>query len=269
MVGSSRGPKNPPSLDVGSVKNANTNYVAKEFLFNDQQVRTVVRDGEPWFVGKDVAEILGYSDTAQAVRKRIDDEDKGVVEMTTPGGKQNMVVINESGLYSLILSSKLSTAKEFKRWVTSEVLPTIRKHGAYMDTDIIEKTLTNPDFIIQLATTLKEEKQRRMEAEAKIAADEHKVDFYNAVGSTSATLTVERFAKLVTEKLGIQTGRNRMFQWLRKNGFLQANNMPYQRYINNGWFKTYEVIKAGHAFTVPSITGKGQQKLFEKFAAEA
>ena len=154
--------------------NANTNYVAKEFLFNDQRVRTVVRDGEPWFVGKDVAEILGYSDTAQAVRKRIDDEDKGVVEMTTPGGKQNMVVINESGLYSLILSSKLPTAKEFKRWVTSEVLPTIRKHGAYMDTDIIEKSLADPDFLIQLATTLKEEKQRRMEAEAKIAADEHK-----------------------------------------------------------------------------------------------
>lgn len=249
--------------------NANTNYVTKEFLFNDQQVRTVVRDGEPWFVGKDVADILGYSDTAQAVRKRIDDEDKGVVEMTTPGGKQNMVVINESGLYSLILSSKLPTAKAFKRWVTSEVLPTIRKHGAYMDTDIIEKSLADPDFLIQLATTLKEEKQRRMEAEAKIAADEHKVDFYNAVGNTSATLTIERFAKLVTEKLGIQTGRNRMFQWLRKNGYLQANNMPYQRYINNGWFKTYEVVKAGHAFTVPSITGKGQQKLFEKFAAEA
>ena len=249
--------------------NANTNYVTKEFLFNDQQVRTVVRDGEPWFVGKDVADILGYSDTAQRVRKRIDDEDKGVVEMTTPGGKQNMVVINESGLYSLILSSKLPTAKAFKRWVTSEVLPTIRKHGAYMDTDIIEKSLADPDFLIQLATTLKEEKQRRMEAEAKIAADEHKVDFYDAVGNASATLTVERFAKLVTEKLGINTGRNRMFQWLRKNGFLQANNMPYQRYINNGWFKTYEVIKAGHAFTVPSITGKGQQKLFEKFAAEA
>lgn len=249
--------------------NANTNYVTKEFLFNDQQVRTVVRDGEPWFVGKDVASILGYRDTADALKKHVDLEDKGVGEMPTPGGKQKVKIINESGLYSLIVSSKLPTAKEFKRWVTSEVLPTIRKHGAYMDMDVIEKTLTNPDFIIQLATTLKEEKQRRMEAEAKIAADEHKVDFYNAVGSTSATLTVERFAKLVTEKLGIQTGRNRMFQWLRKNGFLQANNMPYQRYINNGWFKTYEVIKAGHAFTVPSITGKGQQKLFEKFAAEA
>lgn len=254
---------------MGSVKNANTNYVTKEFLFNDQQVRTVVRDGEPWFVGKDVASILGYRDTADALKKHVDLEDKGVGEMPTPGGKQKVKIINESGLYSLIVSSKLPTAKAFKRWVTSEVLPTIRKHGAYMDTDIIEKSLADPDFLIQLATTLKEEKQRRMEAEAKIAADEHKVDFYDAVGSTAATLTVERFAKLVTEKLGINTGRNRMFQWLRKNGFLQANNIPYQRYINNGWFKTYEVIKAGHAFTVPSITGKGQQKLFEKFAAEA
>lgn len=253
--------------------NANTNYVTKEFIFNDQQVRTVVRDGEPWFVGKDVAIVLGYGNTKDALLSHIDEEDRAILQRSENATfeipNRGLTIINESGLYSLIVSSKLPTAKEFKRWVTSEVLPTIRKHGAYMDMDVIEKALTNPDFIIQMATTLKEEKQRRMEAEAKIAADEHKVDFYNAVGSTSATLTIERFAKLVTEKLGIQTGRNRMFQWLRKNGFLQANNMPYQRYINNGWFKTYEVIKAGHAFTVPSITGKGQQKLFEKFAAEA
>lgn len=253
--------------------NANTNYVTKEFLFNDQQVRTVVRDGEPWFVGKDVAIVLGYGNTKDALLSHIDEEDRAILQRSENATfeipNRGLTIINESGLYSLIVSSKLPTAKDFKRWVTSEVLPTIRKHGAYMDTDIIEKSLADPDFLIQLATTLKEEKQRRMEAEAKIAVDEHKVDFYNAVGSTSATLTVERFAKLVTEKLGIQTGRNRMFQWLRKNGFLQANNMPYQRYINNGWFKTYEVIKAGHAFTVPSITGKGQQKLFEKFAAEA
>lgn len=249
--------------------NANTNYVTKEFLFNDQQVRTVVRDGEPWFVGKDVAKILGYTNPSKALADHVDSEDKLNNVSLSSLGQRGGWLINESGLYSLIVSSKLPTAKAFKRWVTSEVLPTIRKHGAYMDMDVIEKSLTDPDFLIQLATTLKEEKQRRMEAEAKIAADEHKVDFYDAVGSTSATLTVERFAKLVTEKLGINTGRNRMFQWLRKNGFLQANNMPYQRYINNGWFKTYEVIKAGHAFTVPSITGKGQQKLFEKFAAEA
>lgn len=101
------------------------------FKYNEQQVRTIEKNGEPWFVGKDVAEILGYSDTAQAVRKHIDNEDKGVVEMTTPGGKQPVTIINESGLYSLILSSKLPTAKEFKRWVTSEVLPSIRKTGEY------------------------------------------------------------------------------------------------------------------------------------------
>ena len=101
------------------------------FKYEEQQVRTIDKNGEPWFVGKDVAEILGYSDTAQAVRKHIDNEDKGVVEMTTPGGKQPVTIINESGLYSLILSSKLPTAKEFKHWVTSEVLPSIRKTGEY------------------------------------------------------------------------------------------------------------------------------------------
>lgn len=104
-----------------------------QIFANDQfgEVRTLTKDGEPWFVGKDVADILGYSDTAQAVRKHIDNEDKGVVEMTTPGGKQPVTIINESGLYSLIFSSKLPTAKEFKHWVTSEVLPSIHKTGEY------------------------------------------------------------------------------------------------------------------------------------------
>ena len=101
------------------------------FKYNEQQVRTIEKNGEPWFVGKDVAAILGYSDTADAVKKHVDPEDKGVGEMPTPGGKQRIMLINESGLYSLILSSKLPTAKEFKRWVTSEVLPSIRKTGEY------------------------------------------------------------------------------------------------------------------------------------------
>lgn len=101
------------------------------FKYEEQQVRTIEKNGEPWFVGKDVAAILGYSDTADAVKKHVDPEDKGVGEMPTPGGKQRIVLINESGLYSLILSSKLPTAKEFKHWVTSEVLPSIRKTGEY------------------------------------------------------------------------------------------------------------------------------------------
>lgn len=104
-------------------------------VFNNPEfgtIRTIEQNGEPWFVGKDVAEVLGYSDTAQAIRKHVEEEDKGVVEMTTPGGKQPLTVINESGLYSLVLSSKLPTAKKFKRWVTAEVLPAIRKNGGYV-----------------------------------------------------------------------------------------------------------------------------------------
>src|SRR5699024_5036271 len=114
------------------------------------EIRALQINNEPWFVGKDLAECLGYSNTRDAIDKHIDKEDKGVAKLDTLGGKQNMTIVNESGLYSLILSSQLPTAKRFKRWVTNEVLPSIRKHGAYMTPEVIEKTLTNPDFIIQL-----------------------------------------------------------------------------------------------------------------------
>lgn len=115
-------------------------------------LRTVTIDDEPYFVGKDVAEVLGYSNPQKAIRDHVDDDDKGVNEMVTPGGIQSTVFINESGLYSLILGSKLPGAKKFKRWVTSEVLPSIRKHGAYMTDETIEQVLSDPDTIIRLAT---------------------------------------------------------------------------------------------------------------------
>ena len=121
------------------------------------EIRVLEIENEPWFVGRDIATVLGYSNPPKAVRTHVDEEDKGVNEMDTPGGKQKIIVINESGLYSLILNSKLPNAKKFKRWVTNEVLPSIRKHGAYMTEDTIEKALTSPDFLIQLATKLKEE----------------------------------------------------------------------------------------------------------------
>ena len=134
-------------------------------------VRTVMMEGEPWFVGRDVAECLGYKDQKDALRKHVDTEDKQLIqkgriasfEIPTRG----MTFINESGLYSLVLSSKLPTAKKFKRWITSEVIPTIRKHGAYMTEATIEKALTSPDFLIQLATKLKEEQEARKLAEQK------------------------------------------------------------------------------------------------------
>lgn len=125
------------------------------------EIRVVTKDNEPWFVGKDISEKLGYKDTSDSLKRHVDDEDKGVGEIPTPGGKQNMKIINESGLYSLILSSKLPTAKKFKKWVTSEILPSIRKHGAYMTEQTLEEVLSNPDTLIRLATDLKKEREER------------------------------------------------------------------------------------------------------------
>lgn len=131
------------------------------------QVRVATINNEPWFVGKDVAQVLGYSNTSDALKKHVDEDDKGVAKCDTLGGKQSLTIINESGLYSLILSSKLPNAKKFKRWVTSEVLPTIRKHGVYATDDILEQAIANPDFMIGLLTNLKEEKEKRKQLEEK------------------------------------------------------------------------------------------------------
>ena len=135
-------------------------------IFQSEQfgrVRTLQIENEPYFVGKDVAEILGYSDTNQAIRMHVDEDDKLTSSFNGSGQNRQMYVINESGLYSLILKSKLPQARQFKRWVTNEVLPTIRKHGAYMTSETLEQALTSPDFLIKLATKLKEEQERNLQ----------------------------------------------------------------------------------------------------------
>lgn len=129
------------------------------------EIRTLIMDNEPWFVGRDVAEILGYSNSRDALAKRVDEEDKGVAKCDTLGGRQDLTIINESGLYSLILSSKLPNAKKFKHWVTSEVLPSIRKNGIYATENIINQILENPDLGIEMFTKLKEERAARAKAE--------------------------------------------------------------------------------------------------------
>lgn len=133
-------------------------------IFNSPEfgaIRTIEKDGEPWFVGKDVAIALGYNNPRDAFKKHIDEEDKGVAKCDTLGGTQETTIINESGLYSLVLSSKLPTAKKFKRWVTNEVIPSIRKHGAYMTPETLEKVLLSPDTLMQLAQNLKDEQEKR------------------------------------------------------------------------------------------------------------
>ena len=166
------------------------------------QIRTTTINDEPWFVGKDIAVALGYSNPRKAMIDHVDPEDKGVTKCDTLGGSQEMTVINESGLYSLIMSSKLPTAKKFKHWVTSEVLPAIRKHGAYMTPEKVEEALLNPDTLIKLATELKAEREARKHAELEAASAKQaigelkpKADYTDRILSSKGTVTTTAIAK--------------------------------------------------------------------------
>lgn len=173
------------------------------FNFNGQQVRTLVINSQPYFVGKDVAEILGYGDTNQAIRKHVDDEDKLTRQFNGSGQSRTMTVINESGLYDLIFDASRQSknpdiqkrAKKFRHWVTSEVLPSIRKHGAYMTDEKIEEVLLNPDTIIKLATELKTERERRSIAEQRVNELTPKASYYDLVLSNKSLVTITQIAK--------------------------------------------------------------------------
>lgn len=232
------------------------------------EIRTVTIDGEPWFVGKDIATALGYKNTRQAISTNVDTEDKGVHSVDTPSGKQNMSIINESGLYALIFGSKLESAIRFKHWVTSEVLPSIRKHGAYMTNEVIERTLTDPDYLIQLATALKEERQARKLAEEKIEQQKTLVDFANQVSDTTDLIDMKTMAKLLKDS-NINIGRNRLFEFLRIKKILMKDNQPYQQYIDAGYFKVNEYTYTNSLGQTKTnrqtfITGKGQLYITKK-----
>ena len=244
------------------------------------QIRTIDRDGEPWFVGKDVAVALGYGDgksPVNAVAKHVDEDDKGVTEMMTPGGKQNITIINESGLYSLVLSSKLPTAKKFKRWVTSEVIPSIRKHGGYLTPDKIEEVLLNPDTLIQLAKNLKAEQEARQAAEMQIEENRPKVLFAEAVSASKQSILIGELAKLLKQN-GVEIGQQRLFEWLRNKGYLirrqgTDRNMPTQRAMELGLFEIKETTIShsdGHISInkTPKVTGKGQVYFINIFLKE-
>lgn len=235
------------------------------------KVRTVEINGEPWFVGKDVAEILGYQNTSKALKDNIPEKHKGITKVSTLGGNQNAVIIDESGLYRLIFGSKLPTAEKFTDWITSEVIPSIRKHGAYMTDEALEKALLSPDFLIRLATELKTEKEKRIAAENKIKADEPKVAFADKVADTSSLIDIGLLSKLANDE-HIDIGRNKLFAWLRENNLLQDSehhkNEPYQKYIDQGIFKvkeyTYDTPYGQKCGTKTYVTGKGQIYIIEK-----
>lgn len=207
------------------------------FTYEDQQVRTVDVEGAPWFVAADVAKILGYR-MASDMTRRLDEADKGYAEVRTPGGDQRLVTINESGLYDAIFRSNAEGARPFRRWVTAEVLPSIRQHGAYMTPAKIEEVLADPDTIITLALQLKEARaevaraEKAREAIESYARDlEPRADNYDRFMSTEGTYSVGAAAKL----LGLS--QNKLFQDLRNCGVLIAkgpmHNTPYQRYMHH------------------------------------
>lgn len=239
------------------------------------KIQVIERNGEPWFIGKEVAEILGYSNHRKALIDHVDDEDKGVTKRDTLGGKQNIVIINESGLYSLVLSSKLKKAKEFKRWVTSEVIPAVRKHGGYLTNEKIEEVLNDPDTIIKLATTLKEERAKRNEAERRLEEAKPKMIFADAVSASDNTVLIGELAKIIKQN-GKEMGQKRLFDWLRDNGYLIKQkcadyNMPTQKAMEMGLFrikKTAITHSDGHVTVsrTVKVTGKGQQYFINKFA---
>ena len=243
-------------------------------IFNNPEfgsVRTVCIDGEPWLVGKDVAEILGYSNPRKALIDHVDADDKGVTKCDTLGGAQNLTVINESGFYSLVLSSKLPTAKKFKRWVTAEVLPTIRKTGGYV---------ANEDVFVETYLPFADEPIKQLfriqcrvinQLNERIRKDEPKVKFADHVGDSTNVIDVNRMAKLCADH-GIRIGRNRLFAWMRSRGILMGGNIPYQEYIENGYFRVkesvYETNGQTRTYQQTFVTGKGQQYILSRLMRE-
>jgi len=241
------------------------------------EVRTITISGEPYFVGKDVTGILGYQNASKALADHVDDEDKLNNVSLSSLGQRGGWLINESGLYSLILSSKLPTAKKFKHWVTSEILPAIRKHGAYMTPETIEKTLNDPDFIIGLATKLKEEQERSRELAADNLRMKPKEIFADAVSVSEDAILIGALAKILKGN-GVDIGQKRLFKWMRDEGYLIKSgrdvNAPTQRSMNLGLFKVKErTINNPDGSTrltrTTLVTGKGQLYFINKFLQQA
>lgn len=235
------------------------------FNFESNEVRTLTIDNKPWFVGKDVADALGYSASRNALSKHVDSDDKLTHQISASGQKREMVLINESGVYSLIFGSKLDSAKRFKKWVTSEVLPAIRKHGTYMTDQTIEDVLTNPDTIIRLATDLKNERKEKLMLAQQVTELKPKADYTDLILSNKTLVTITFIAKdygmsgLAMNKLlhdlGVQYSQSGV--WLL-----------YAKHQTKGWTQseTTEVVrKDGSKKLVKNTkwTQKGRLGLYE------
>ena len=239
------------------------------------------KDGEPWFAGKDVASALGYSNSSDAILKHVAAEDRLESRIAISGQRRKVVFINESGLYSLILSSKLESAKRFKRWVTSEVLPQIRRTGGYVPThDSQGRQLSDEEIIakaLQISQRTIEQQQSLIDRQQQtIEQQQPKALFYDCVAESDDTCSVAEMAKMI-EANGCPMGQKRLFEWLRNNGYLctrrgQFFNTPYQIWVEKGLFRIETNVGYGTDGTeyvchTTRVTGKGQAYLISQFIA--
>ena len=238
------------------------------------EIRTAEIDNEVWFVGKDVAVALGYTNARKAILDHVDEDDKGVTKCDTLGGVQDLTVINESGVYALAFSSKLPKAKEFKHWITSEVLPSIRKNGGYISG---QENMTDDEL---LANAVLVAQRKIAERDKVIRAQDKKIEemkpkaiFADAVSTSHTSILIGDLAKLICQN-GVQIGQKRLFEWLRNNGYLvksgSSRNMPVQRYIEQGLFEVKESSIQNPDGSVritrtTKISGKGRVYFVNKF----
>lgn len=236
------------------------------------QIRVVERDGEPWFVAVDICGALDIANSRDALT-RIDEDEKGVALTDTLGGAQEVAVVNEPGLYSLVLGSRKSEARAFKRWITHDVIPAIRKTGMYATPATVEAMLANPDTMIQVLQAFKDEREQRLALETKVVADAPKVAFADAVETSTDSCLVGQLAKIIRQN-GYEIGANRLFEYLRKDGYLcragSNRNMPTQRSMEAGWFEVKESVLENpdgsiRVVRTPKVTGKGQIYFVNKF----
>lgn len=243
------------------------------FTYEDHTVRVVTIDGEPWFVLADLCKVLDLAKPSR-VAMRIADDMKGAHLMSTPGGDQEMTIVSEAGMYEVIIRSDKPEAAAFRRWVTSEVLPSIRKHGGYLTDQKIEEIISNPDTIIQLATKLKSERAKRAALEKQAAIDTPKARFADAVSASHTSILIGDLAKLLRQN-GYEIGQNRLFEMLRRDGYLCAAkggmwNMPTQKAMDLNLFEVKEttiVHSDGHVSIskTTKVTGKGQVYFVTRF----
>lgn len=230
-------------------------------------VRVVEREGEPWFVAKDVAKALGYASTNMTtVFQAVPEEWKGSNPIATPGGEQEMLILSEQGLYFFLGRSDKPGALPFQKWLAGDVLPAIRRHGVYATPDMTERMLEDPDVLIRALTALKEERARRVALEARAEADRPKVVFAESIEVAKTSILIGEMAKLIKQATGYPMGQNRFFDWLRSHGYLHKGgsqkNAPTQRCIDAGWMEVKEGTRIGssgecHITRTTKITGKG------------